>query len=271
MAQSKEFHFDSDTKVEKISDELFRGRIVPGWSPPTEIPFGGYIASIALRTFEQVFSDKKPSVLSIRFIKQGQYDEVDVQVYDVISGRRLSSANCRVVQKGEVIALIRATFVTRDIAYPGNPVVKRFETNLDHLPPSPPENGRNMLGNKKVDLRLTKTSAKWVAGEPADNGLIEGWGRFSDQREPDWSSLAFFADAFPLSGWDLKSVERFGAITYELTIFFRQEPKNGWLRARLITKLLNDAVFDVDAEIFDSEGSLVAQAKQLCYAKQVPL
>eukprot|EP01114_Cavostelium_apophysatum_P009933 TRINITY_DN2325_c0_g2_i3.p1 TRINITY_DN2325_c0_g2~~TRINITY_DN2325_c0_g2_i3.p1 ORF type:complete len:270 (-),score=31.13 TRINITY_DN2325_c0_g2_i3:56-865(-) len=262
------FQFDADTKVVKISDNVFRGRIVFGWSPPTNIPYGGYIATIALRAFEQVFSDKKASVLSIRFIKQGHYEEVDIQVYDIVNGRRLSSANCRIVQKNEVIALVRTTFISRESAYSGHLDVNKFATNLDHLPPSPENCRLSILSDKKVDLRITDESSHWLAGNPSDRALIEGWCRFTDGRDPDWGSLAFFADAFPLSGGDMKSVQLFSSATYELTVFFRQEPKRGWLRGRLFTKLLNDAVFDIDAEIFDVEGNLVAQAKQLCICKR---
>lgn len=96
----------------------------------------------------------------------------------------------------------------------------------------------------------------------------EAWVRFGDGKPIDLDSLCFFADSILLSGVDIKTVSPTGFGTYEMTIFFRQEPKEGWLRGRLTTRMASDGVFDVDAEMYDSEGNLVAQAKQLAVCQR---
>ena len=68
----------------------------------------------------------------------------------------------------------------------------------------------------------------------------------------------------------MKAMVPFSSTTYELSVFFRQEPTPGWLRCRSQMKLLEDGIFDMDTEIFDSSGQLVAQAKQMCVGKYKP-
>jgi hypothetical protein len=51
--------------------------------------------------------------------------------------------------------------------------------------------------------------------------------------------------------------------TIELTTYVRAQPAPGWLACRMAARLLADGWLDEDAELWDSEGHLVAQARQL--------
>jgi len=158
----------------------------------------------------------------------------------------------------------------------------------DVLPLEPTKDSTNIFirPNRFVDLYLKNESLKWQSHRPTNRGVMEGWVRFADGRPLDWNSLVFFVDAFPLSGFEIENVQFESSSTYELTIFVRQHPKNGWIRNRSFTRLVSAnpnisstttntsnssnsnapssyGVFDVDAELYDCEGNLIAQAKQM--------
>ena len=104
----------------------------------------------------------------------------------------------------------------------------------------------------------------WAVGEPSGRGLIQGWLRLIDGREPDPLMLLFAVDALPpvtfdlgLPGW---------APTLELTAHIRCKPAPGWLRVVHSTRNFAGGFLEEDAEVWDSAGRLVAQSRQLARA-----
>ena len=101
----------------------------------------------------------------------------------------------------------------------------------------------------------------WADGKPSGNMEIRGWCRLRDGTEPDPLVLLQMGDAFPPVTFDLGL---FGWVpTIELTTYVRAQPAPGWLACRMSARLLADGWIDEDAELWDSEGHLVAQARQL--------
>ena len=54
-----------------------------------------------------------------------------------------------------------------------------------------------------------------------------------------------------------------GSLTAELTVHLRARPAPGWLACRVETRHVVEGFHEEDFEIWDSEGNLVAQARQL--------
>ena len=99
-------------------------------------------------------------------------------------------------------------------------------------------------------------------GKPSMRGLIQGWLRLRDGREPDTTMLALALDAFPPVAFDLGL---YGwTPTLEFTGHIRRRPEPGWLRVALSTGNLGGGLMEEDAQIWDSSGNLVAQSRQLC-------
>ena len=78
---------------------------------------------------------------------------------------------------------------------------------------------------ERLDLRLDPATTGWAMGKPSGNGVIRGWLRMADGREPDPLLLLLAVDALPpvafelgLPGW---------TPTLELTAHVRARPAPG--------------------------------------------
>ncbi len=114
---------------------------------------------------------------------------------------------------------------------------------------------------ERFDLRLDPAHAAWGLGEPGMTGVIAGWFRFPDGREPDALSLLTVCDVLPPVTFDLGMPG--WAPTLELTVHVRAHPAPGWLKVRHETRNLAGGLFEEDCEIWDSAGRLVCQSRQL--------
>ncbi|MCD0483267.1 thioesterase family protein [Streptacidiphilus sp. ASG 303] len=116
----------------------------------------------------------------------------------------------------------------------------------------------------RLDLRLDPACVGWALGAPSGNGLIRGWLRLADGREPDPLMLLLAADALPPVTFDLGL---YGwTPTLELTVHVRAKPAPGWLMISHATRNLAGGYLEEDAEVWDSAGRLVAQSRQLAAA-----
>jgi acyl-CoA thioesterase len=121
---------------------------------------------------------------------------------------------------------------------------------------------------QRLDMRLDPATTGWATGKPSGNGLIQGWLRMADGREPDPLLLLLAVDALPpvafelgLPGW---------TPTLELTAHVRARPAPGWLRVSLTNRTLAGGFLEEDAEVWDSQGRLVALSRQLARASAPP-
>jgi hypothetical protein len=129
---------------------------------------------------------------------------------------------------------------------------------------APPQFLRSASLLDRLDLRLDPATTGWAVGKPSGNGVIRGWFRMVDQREPDPLLLLLAVDALPpvafelgLPGW---------TPTLELTAHVRARPAPGWLRVQLTSRTLSGGYLEEDAEVWDSEDRLVALSRQLARA-----
>jgi hypothetical protein len=117
---------------------------------------------------------------------------------------------------------------------------------------------------ERLDMRLDPATTGWAVGKPSGNGVIRGWLRMADGREPDPLLLLLAVDALPpvafelgLPGW---------TPTLELTAHVRCRPAPGWLRVVLQSRTLSGGFLEEDAEVWDSRDRLVALSRQLARA-----
>jgi acyl-CoA thioesterase len=129
---------------------------------------------------------------------------------------------------------------------------------------APPQFLKHASLLERLDLRLDPATTGWAVGKPSGNGVIRGWFRMADGREPDPLLLLLAVDALPpvafelgLPGW---------TPTLELTAHVRCRPAPGWLRVNLTSRTLSGGYLEEDAEVWDSEGRLVALSRQLARA-----
>lgn len=117
---------------------------------------------------------------------------------------------------------------------------------------------------ERLDLRLDPATAGWAVGRPSGNGVIRGWLRMADGREPDPLLLLLAVDALPPVAFDLGHAG--WTPTLELTAHVRARPAPGWLRVALRSRTDSGGYHEEDAEVWDSAGRLVALSRQLARA-----
>ena len=119
---------------------------------------------------------------------------------------------------------------------------------------------------QRLDLRLDPACAGWAVGEPSGRGVLQGWLRLADGREPDPLMLLLAVDALPPVTFDLGL---FGwTPTLELTAHVRAAPAPGWLRVTHRTRNFAGGFLEEDAEVWDCADRLVAQSRQLARAPE---
>ena len=189
------------------------------------------------------------------------------------AGRSMSTGTASLVQveDGRDVERIRALATYGDLAaLPGDvhttatpPYLPPAEecVSTDQAPPG-------LVGQAelldRLDLRLDPACVGWAVGKPSGRGLIQGWLRMADDREPDPLLLLLAVDALPPVTFDLGL---FGwTPTLELTVHLRAVPAPGWLRVTHSTRNFAGGFLEEDAEVWDSAGRLVAQSRQLALA-----
>ena len=91
---------------------------------------------------------------------------------------------------------------------------------------------------------------------------MSGWIRFRDGRAPDTLAALLFADAFPPSVFGLLGMVGW-VPTVELTVHVRRRPAPGWMLGQFRTHDLSDGRMIEDGALWDSQGQLVVQSRQL--------
>jgi len=89
----------------------------------------------------------------------------------------------------------------------------------------------------KVELRLHPDDSRFLDGVRTGTALIRGWFRLRGDEPTDTIAL--------------------------LTAHVRRRPAPGWLAVAVRTRFVDAGFLEVDGEFWDSDGSLVAQSRQL--------
>jgi acyl-CoA thioesterase len=260
--------FDQETRVTPVSEDLYRGLVAPHWSIGSN-PNGGYLLSIALDALQQRLPEQ-PDALSVtvHYFKPGlnsQPCEVRTQVLK--RGRQVSSARASLFQEGELrFEVIAALGMLGDGAdTPITLPAPQIPSPDECIPRSGFSQGLQTLPLlERLEIRLHPDEA-----EPSQAGKaqVSGWIRFRDGREPDTRAAILFSDTFPPSVFGL-----LGAVgwvpTVELTVHVRRRPAPGWMLGQFRTLDLSDGRMIEDGWVWDSQGQLVVQSRQLALVRK---
>jgi acyl-CoA thioesterase len=263
--------FDLATAV-RGGPERWLGEVDPGWAVAGR-PNGGYLLAMVTRAALEVVGQPDPLAVSAHFLSPSEPGAAEVEVRRLRAGRSLSTARASLAQGGEarLEALVTAGRIDPEAA-PG----WRRATGPAGLPPveacvpAQPELPGGMRANllDHVELRMDPATIGWFAGRPSGRLEVRGWVRFSDGRDPDPLALLQVVDALPPSSFDLGLPT--WAPTVALSVYLRGRPAPGWLACVLRGQLWQGGWFDEDAEVWDSAGRLVAQARQFAGARPAP-
>jgi acyl-CoA thioesterase len=258
--------FDLDTAVTRVGDGRWAAVITDRWHIG-ENPNGGYVLAVAVRAMGEAVrgaaGHPHPLTVTGHFLRPGEPGPASIDVEVVRIGRTLSTATAALVQRGKERLRVVATF--GDLASASGPTVITGQppplADPEDCPDRIPDPFQAMSVLDRIDTRLDPATG-WMRERPTGVAVAEGWLRFADGREPDVSSLPFFADALPPAVFELMR-ERVWVPTVELTVHIRGVPAPGWLRVSHRSRFVIDGLFEEDGEIWDSTGRLVAMSRQL--------
>lgn len=241
---------------------VFSADVPAGWDIAGNTN-GGVLLATAVRACAEATGRPDPVSVTGHFTAPGRPGPHTVTTVVVKSGRRFATATATVADT-DGRGVLTAVATLGELA--PSPTV----LHLDGAPPDlpPPEACPRTLSDAsppflaRVDLRIHPDDLGWTRGEPTGVPRLRGWFRLLDDEPVDPVGLVGAADAFPPTvfnaalpvGW---------TPTVELTVHLRARPAPGWLACAVHTRFVTGGFLEVDGEVWDTAGNLVAQSRQL--------
>jgi len=256
--------FAAATAVRPTVDGGFTASIPEGWDIVGNVD-GGILLAVAARAAALVAERPDPVTVTCHYLAPGRAGDHTLQAEVVRSGRRFATA--------------RSTLLDAD----GRPVVTTLGTygslgaveetlHVDGSPPDlpAPEWCEHLVGGDgfpptfmdRVEVRLHPEDSGLFRGEPSGVPQVRGWFRFLDGEPVDTMGLLLAVDAFPPTVFNA-SLPLAWTPTVELTAHIRARPAPGWLACEFRTRFVTGGFLEVDGEVWDATGALVAQSRQL--------
>ncbi|WP_037576540.1 thioesterase family protein [Phaeacidiphilus oryzae] len=270
-ASSLDSEFDRATEVAHESDGAYRADLPVDWRIGGGIN-GGLVLAVAARALGAELGGS-PFTVTAHYLSASRAGAANVRTEVLKRGRSLSTGTASLVQTDERTGRERERI--RVLGTYGDHAGLDGEVLTTAVPPELPAVADCLSSTdgprlphmelmERTEIRYDPACMGWLRGKPSGRGVIQGWLRLADGREPDPLSLLFAVDALPpvtmdmgLPGW---------CPTLELTVHVRAVPAPGWLRIRHATKNFAGGLLEEDAEVWDSAGRLVAQSRQLAKA-----
>jgi acyl-CoA thioesterase len=275
--------FDTGSAVSARDGEagVYDAELGEGWRIGGGVN-GGVLLAIAGRALAAEFgtadgdrpSHPDPLAISAYYLTPGVPGPATVRTSVVRRGRAVSTGQASLLQddgRGGEAERVRFLATFGDLASVDGDLTTSAQP--PDLPPpdrcvsaaqAPPDFLKHASLLQRLDMRLDPATTGWAMGKPSGNGVIRGWLRMADGREPDPLLLLLAVDALPpvafelgLPGW---------TPTLELTAHVRARPAPGWLRVNLTNRTLAGGFLEEVAEVWDSYGRLVALSRQLARA-----
>ena len=255
--------FATATSVETTGDGTFHGSIAPRWDIAGNAN-GGYLLAIGGRALVAATGRHDPVTITAHFLSPGKPGPVDITTQVVKEGKRFTTGTALMRSGDRPLLSLLGTFgdLTEDAAsllVDGSPPDLPPVEDCLHLPSSdtfPPP------FNAQVELHLHPEDASYTSGERSGIARVRGWFRLPHGEAVDTVGLLLALDSFPPTifnsdlpvGW---------TPTIELTAHIRARPVPGRLRCRFTTRFVSGGFLEEDGEIWDGDGRLVAQSRQL--------
>ena len=254
--------FDNDTRMVPGPDGCMTGQVHAGWSIGNN-PNGGYLLALAVAALREVSgAHRDPLSVTAHYLRPGLAGlpcQVDTQ--RVRGGRSVSTVRGSLSQEG--VGRIEVVGAMGDLAVQSQAVLTipapRIPAPEACIARTGEQQGVLLHLVNVLDIRLDPSTAAGVKGGSA---RVSGWIRFRDGRPPDALACMLFADAFPPAVFGLLGPVGW-VPTIELTVHLRRRPAPGWILGEFHTQDLQDGRLIEDGALWDSQGRLVAQSRQL--------
>lgn len=251
--------FIEATAVERVTDTLWRGTIVPGWRIG-EVPNGGYVLTIAGRVLAQALPHPDPLTMHILYTAPTVIGAVECEVSLLRSGGSISHATLAMYQGGVLKAQVTAAYTHLQRLHGENwSSAKRPQLGDIADFPATAEHGIEL--RQCVAMHYATGGDVFKRGEPDGSGCFNGWVQLQDGSDPGVLGLLLFADAMAPPVFTV-----YGALqwvpTLDLSVQVRAHPAPGPLQVRFRSRYMTSGIVEEDGELWDSSGALVALSRQ---------
>ncbi|MFM8303656.1 MAG: thioesterase family protein [Actinomycetota bacterium] len=222
---------------------------------------GGVLLAIAGRALLVATGRADPVTMTAHYLTPARPGPVTIDTTVLKSGRRFATATATVTADDRPVLTVVGTCGTLTaeplalLVVGGPPALPPPEDCVAlHTPEAPPF-------YDCVDVRLHPDDAGFRDGTPSGHPRVRGWFRLRDE-PADPIALLCAVDGFPPTTFNARLPVSWTP-TVELTAHVRARPADGWLACGFVTRFVSGGLLEVDAEVWDRTGTLVAQSRQL--------
>lgn len=254
------YEFDQDTEVSGVEPGQYRACLTDRWDIGS-VPNGGYVMALVLSAVGESLPGPDPLSATMHYLRPAPHGPVSIAVDVAKKGRTVSTATARLQGGGRECARLLATYGDLE-GLSGPKHVEASPPDLSELAAKSRPAGVEGLPAiaQRFEAEYVESTMAWMRGERAP-AEIRGRVRFADGRPPSVHALALFADAMPPPAFN--AIDPGWVPTLELTVHFRGRPAPGWLHFRFTTRFIQGGLLEEDGELWDEQGELVAQSRQL--------
>jgi hypothetical protein len=257
------FQFDHATQVQPRGDDTYSARVHDGWDIGGNAN-GGYLLALVAAALCHTTGRPLPVALSCHYLAPINDADVVIETSIIKVGKAFTTALATMRHGERTIVMASGTladgFAVGTLAY---------ETrSTPQIPPfadlaSRDATSAGMPGlTSKLDVRLHPDDVGFALGTPNGLALVRGWCAFRDTRPVDALALTLMCDALPPAMFNLSGAPGW-VPTVHLSFYLRGVPAPGPIVAEFATNHLRDGMFEEDGVLWDSNGTLVAQSRQL--------
>lgn len=256
--------FSEATSIDRVEPGRYAADIDGTWAVG-DVPNGGYLLALVLRAVLAESPQPHPIASSAYYLTPPKAGPAIVEVQTLRVGRTTGTLQATLIQDDQAVMHVTATtgqLDPRSVPEWSGPTPEPV-ADLDDCVPALVDlpDGTHVGLLEHVDLRLDPQTLGWFSGRPAGSLAMRGHLRLPDGTQPDPLVLAMAVDALPPTVFGLG---RLGwAPTVQLSVLTRALPAAGWLTVHLRGRLVRDDWFDEEAEVYDANGDLVAQSRQI--------
>ena len=217
--------------------------------------------AMAARSLAAVTGRADVITITGHFLAPGREGPVRVTTEIEKEGRQFATARARLISGDRT--LLVATAMLGDLSAMSGP--SRVVLEPPALPP--PEEclfdpDLSPRFAHRVDMRMHPDDVGYFRNEPNGVMRIRGWLRLRDNEPVDSVGLVCIGDAFPPTIFNAGLPPAWSP-TLEYTVHVRRRLAAGWLACSFETRALDGGFLEEDGEIWDADGRLVAQTRQL--------
>jgi acyl-CoA thioesterase len=257
-----DFELDRAVASQRIGDGEHAVTVTGDWNTPNGTANGGYVLGMMLHAVLE--ESPLPDLLSVSvtYFRPPTPGAAVVRVDPLRLGRRVATF-AAVLRQSDVdvahaVVSLHDADAAGDIQHPSPPAPSIAEPDACHdLMGVVPVEDAPIIG--RFDYRH-ETVPGWMTGDPSGDMSATYWVRPKDGRPVDALAAAVIVDAYPPVTTEIGQIR---SATVQLTVHVRRRPSTGWVLAQVSTRHVVDGYHEEDVELWDEDGRLIAQSRQL--------